>query len=495
MATPEQIIGKINPKLYASNGKELLKKYGSAEKIPVEEVKPRSTVSSENGPSAEHLIRYTSSIEQMEPLYFWVLDFMSDRLGLEVEKLYDNFTSSPGSGHFGEFQQRASIMQQQGTKLLADINTVLRSVMNIIYDLKEFKIRLSHYGGLKSSDKATRDASRLALKQIWMDRVDMQKGAGSINAMTTGQLGFQTLRDAFLAVEDESLKLKGKEIDLNDKVKRILKPRIYEFNMWVRESESELKKRYELERNYLKSQVNSLKIYSRWVKPYLRTSAQLEQKEQGRNAALVKSFNTIYLELTLLAKKAVEPLKEYGMDKKRKIKRKYYKCVLVDFIFRGIPQKFAQRGDYVFGGKTNISFKAYALNEDEINKLQKELEKSDVNELFQLIEGATEESLKKMQEEIDYFLDEKEDEEEKEKKKDTSNPFLAMFGVYNKKEENKKTEKKDVDDKIKPDDWFEANQMRKYAAEQAIRSSYKVFEVYKKIHGMASFDARPPFDN
>jgi len=70
-----------------------------------------------------------------------------------------------------------------------------------------------------------------------------------------------------------------------------------------------------------------------------------------------------------------------------------------------------------------------------------------------------------------------------------------MFGVYNKKEENKKTEKKDVDDKIKPDDWFEANQMRKYAAEQAIRSAYKVFEVYKKVHGMAAFDARPPFDN
>ena len=38
VATIQQIIGKINPKLYAENGKELLKKYGFADNIPAEEV-------------------------------------------------------------------------------------------------------------------------------------------------------------------------------------------------------------------------------------------------------------------------------------------------------------------------------------------------------------------------------------------------------------------------------------------------------------------------
>jgi hypothetical protein len=497
MATPEQIIATINPDLYYSAS-------GDVEEAKIDLKKFKRMIETEGFQLAankakakadsSHLIRYTSSTEQLEPLYFWILDFLTDRFGFSVEKIVDNFTSSPGSGHFGEFQQRASIMQQQGTKLLADINTVLRSVMNIIYDLKEFKIRLAHYEGLKSKDKSKQRAAILALKQIWMDRVDIQRGAGSINAMATGQLGFQLLRDSFLAVKDESLKYQGKELDLNEKVKRVLRSRIYEFNVWVKESESELRKRYELEKNYLRSQVNSLKIYSRWVKPYLRASAQLEQKEYRREPALVKSFNTIYLELTLFAKDKVKIPEEYGMPKSKKLKRDYYKCLLINFIFRGIPQKLAQRGDYVFGGKTEISFKAFALNEDEIRKFQKEIDKSDVNDLFGLIEGATDESLKKIQDEIDYFLDEKEDEMKEKEKRDTSNPFAAMFGLYNKKE-NKKIEKIQEEIIIKPDSWFEANQVRRYAKEQAIRANYKIFEVYKKVHNMASFDARPPFDN
>ena len=71
----------------------------------------------------------------------------------------------------------------------------LRSVLNIIYDLKEFRIRLSHYDDLKTEKK---EAAILALKQIWMDKVDIQKGNSSIKAMALGQAGFQTLIDAFL---------------------------------------------------------------------------------------------------------------------------------------------------------------------------------------------------------------------------------------------------------------------------------------------------------
>ena len=128
--------------------------------------------------------------------------------GLKTEKIIDNFTSSPGSGHFGELGQRATIMQQQGAKILADINAVLRSVLNLIYDLKDFKMRLSQYGGLKSKDKLIRDAAILSLKQIWMDKVDIQKGNSSIKSMALGQAGFITLIDAFLSVADEKKLIK-----------------------------------------------------------------------------------------------------------------------------------------------------------------------------------------------------------------------------------------------------------------------------------------------
>ena len=157
VATIQQIIGKINPRLYAENGKELLKKYGSADKIPAEEVKAK--------PLTQHHLGYESSSETLEPIYFFILDLMSD-VGLDVEKFVDNFSSSPGSGHFSELGQRATVMQQQGSKVLGDINTVLRSVLNLVYDLKEFRIRLQSYDDFRSENKTKSDSARLSLKQI-----------------------------------------------------------------------------------------------------------------------------------------------------------------------------------------------------------------------------------------------------------------------------------------------------------------------------------------
>jgi len=161
---------------------------------------------------SEHKLVYDSPTETLEPIYFFILDLMND-FGLAPEKLVDNFVSSPGSQHFGEMGQRASIMQQQGSKLLADINTVVRSILNLIYDLREFKIRLQSYEDLKNPSK--KEGALLSLKQIWMDKVDMQKGNSGIKAMALGQAGFNTLIDAFLVAKNEK--------DIDDYVKYFLK--------------------------------------------------------------------------------------------------------------------------------------------------------------------------------------------------------------------------------------------------------------------------------
>ena len=447
--------------------------------------KEKGTISSI--PESEHTLIYDSNSETLEPVYFYILDLMND-MGLAPEKLIDNFTSTPGSGHFAELGQRATMMQQQATKILGDVNTVLRSVLNIIYDLKEFRIRLEHYKGLKSQNKDEKDASTLALKQIWMDKVDIVKGNSSIKAMALGQAGFQTLIDAFLVAKDAK---DVDKIDLNERIKRILKPRIQEFNAWVGQSEKELSKRYELEKNYLKSQVNSLKLYSRWAKPYLIAAQELESKVGGREPALVKTFNTILLELTLIGKRKINVKEEAAKGTfpkdftKLKPKRDYYSCILVDFNFRGIPQRVSQQPHYVFGGKAKITFRSYVLNEDELTKFEEELEKSDVNDVLTLIEGTTTESLEQLQEEINFFLEEKEGEEEKAKPKDDSNPFFALIGKYDKKEEKKEERKKPV--MIKPDDFIESEHLRPFAAEGAKETAFNLFDIYKKSHGMPSY--------
>lgn len=506
VATIQQIIGKINPLLYASNGKELLKKYGSSDKIPAEEVTPQAVryfikkggfggiVKIEKGGiEASHTLAYDSTSETLEPIYFFILDLMND-FGLAPEKLIDNFASSPGSGHFAELGQRATIMQQQASKLMGDVNTVLRSVLNIIYDLKEFRIRLQVYDDFRSKDKDKSQGAMLSLKQLWMDKVDITKGNSSIKAMALTQAGFTTLIDAFLVANNEK---EVNNLDLNDRVKRILLPRINEFNLWLQQSESELRKRYELEKTYLRSQVSSLKIYSRWAKPYLRIAQELEAKVGGRNAALVKIFNTLLLELSLLGKTKIDvkaAAAEGNLPKElekesflRTLKRDYYSCILVDFVFRGIPQRVGQQSHYTFGGRTEVSFRAYSLNSDELKKLDEELEKSDMNDMLTLIEGATTESLAQMQDEINFFLEEKE-EKSNESVKDTSNPFLALIGKYDKpekKESKASKEKKPL--VVEKDSWVEKTQIRPFAAEAAAKTAFDLFDIYKKAHGMPSY--------
>jgi len=453
------------------------------------------------GPEATHTLVYDSSSETLEPVYFFILDLMND-LGFAPQKLVDNFSSTPGSGHFSEMGSKATMMQQQAGKIMGDVNTVLRSVLNIVYDLKEFKMRLQSYEGLKSKKKEEQEAAVLSLKQIWMDKVDIAKGNSSIKAMAFGQSGFQTLIDAFLAAKDESLKdSKGNEIDLNDRIKRLLKPRIIEFNIWLSESEKELRKRYELEKDYLKSQVNSLKLYSRWVRPYLTAAQNLEQKEKLREPALVKMFDTIILELTLLGKKKLDIAgeaeggnfpKDFTSQKFLKdIKRNYYTCILVDFVFRGIPQRVGQQSHFAFGGRAEITFKAYALNDDELKKFEEELTKSDTNDVLNLIEGASTESLGQLQKDIDEFLEEKPKEDKKEERKisfkDAFEPFSALFGAYEGKSETKSTKDKPKETIVKPDNWIEENHFRPFVAGAAKDKVFDIFDIYKKSHGMMSF--------
>ena len=443
-------------------------------------------------PAVEHQITYDSSSETLEPVYFWVLNFMNNLFGGKVEKLVDNFSSSPGSGHFAELSQKKTIMQDNVMKTLGAVNQVIKSIINIIYDLKDFEIRLSYYTDAKSNDRNKADAAMLGLKQIWMDNVDIKRGRGSIN-MLAQDLSFITLRDAFMSANSIS---EVKKLDLNERVIRILVPRIEEFLKWKDLSEQELEKRFNIEKNYLKSQINTLQLYSRWVKPYLKAAAQLEMNsDMDKNPALVTAFNTILLQLTLFGKNKFDfeeaILTNALPNGVKKPKRDYYSCVIVDFSFQGIPQKYGQH--YVFGGRAVVNFKAYALSQDEVDALYQELKKADIVDVFKLIEGSTTESLDELKKDIDHFLNKgklEEEAEKAEKEKDV-NPFSALFSFINiKSKEEKEAEKKkgEIDiKKIKKDSYVESI-VRNLAKKQAIETCFNVYDVYKKAHGMASHD-------
>ncbi len=470
-----QLIAKTIPR-YIENTKELIEEYGSISDAPLDKIKPKAEI--------EHKLVYESyaQTETLEPIYYFVLDLMND-FRLNPEKLIDNFSPTPGSTQFVELGERAIRMQQQASQSLGALNAVLKSILNLIYGLKDFNLRMRSYEQLKSPDKKISNGAKLALKQIWMDKVDVSKGNSSIKGLAISQGGaFSTIIDAFLISDTVQDVLK---LDLNDIVKRILVPRIQEFNQWLEESEKVLKTRYEIERNYLKSQVNNLKLYSRWTKPYLLAAQQLEAS-MSKNAALVKTFNRTILELTLFGKSPVKAEDVLPPALKNKSVRDYNTCVLVDFTFNAAP---IQGGRFM--GRVEVSFKGYALNDDEVAKFKQEFEKSDTLDALKLIEGITDESLNKIQQEIDFFLNEKTPEEKAKEEKEASeesNPFLALFGFYNKKPEKKKEEgkKKEITD-IRPDNWMEKEYLRPAAEESTKEITFKLFDLYKKAHGMPSY--------
>lgn len=466
-----EIVAEINPRYRDKTSKD--------------EIKPE--------PIWGNKLIYDSTSETLEPIYFWILEAM-ERFGLKVEKLVDNFVASPGSGYFAELGARATKMQEESMKILGSVNTVVKSIINIIYDLKEYEIRLKHYELAMSKNKDKKEAGILALKQVWMDNVDIKRGRGSINMMTY-DLSFTTLRDAFMkAVSIEDVD----KMDLNDRVKRILKPRIAEFLEWRKRSESELKKRFEIEKTYLKSQVSALQLYSRWAKPYLKTAEDLRMRET-KSPELVKSFNTILLEVTLFGKKKLD-IKDMAYNKELplkysniKLKRDYYACVLIDLNFRGIPRRVTQEGHYALGGKTTVNFAAFTLNEDEIALFNDKLQKSDVAEALKLVQDTTEGSLSQLQEDIDNYLSKKEEQEEKENKDEENiNPFTALLGLDKEQSKQKKSGKDEKDklEEIKKrgieSDSHNESVVRKMAEMQAAETCFSIFNIYKKTHDMAA---------
>ncbi|MFH0711859.1 MAG: hypothetical protein V1889_02005 [archaeon] len=451
---------------------------------------------------SSYKLSFDSQQAQLEPIYYWLLDFVQEK-GWNMMKVIDNFMASPGSGQFSDMNMRATKMQEEGMKILGGLNQVVKSVLNLIYDLKEFELRLAHYDDYNSEDKNKKEEGGLALKQIWLDNVDLKRGRGSIHQMSA-ELGFTTLREAFMMASSvEDLKKMNKDEEgglINDQVMRILIPRVGEFLKWVKYSESELRKRFSIEKNYLRSQVETIKLYSAWMKPYLVAAEQLRQKGFDSNAALVNAFSTSMFELQLFGSQGVKVEDVY--EGKYNAKRGYNRVMIIGLTYRGhVSQRVTQKGDYGFamGGKVDMTFDAYALNDEEVAAARKLLEDDDVAKSMEFSGDIAGDALKTLKEDLDYFLmssEEKEKVKLKEEKKEEKvdiNPFAALFG-WGKKKEKSKDEKKDFVEieNIKNDNFVE-KMMRAKAAESAASWLYLVYDIYKKAHGMASVQG-PGFD-
>jgi hypothetical protein len=394
-------------------------------------------------------IVYDAFGETMEPMYYWMLDFLREQLGYNVEKPADFFAASEASGYFGELGGRRTALEKRAVELLGTTNAVIKSVINLLWDLKTFDIRLKHYDDLKDKDADVRKSAVNALKGIWLNEVDKAKGTAALDVLAT-QLNFVTIRDAFMTVPvwnfyvENADRKKMNEIrekvvkhveamDLPEVVRRILSPRAKEFAEWLYLSEKELRNRRSVEKAYLKAQVNTLKVYTNWARPYLIATQKLipaeykdmmqEHKELGLGPAAIPSpFHAMwfYLELWGTKKSKITDVKPPYYAKELELENegnRPQQVIEVRLAFRGSPAMAATgaRGErgVAYTGKTYAKFNCYVMTSDHLKLLG---EKRD-SEILQFIDIMTTETLEALNEEIKGYLEEKPAEPEAKKRK------------------------------------------------------------------------------
>jgi len=434
-----------------------------------------------NQPMNYHII-YDTFSQTLEPVYFWTLDFLRgdppSGLGLQVEKIEEEFEASAGGGYFGELGARASAMQDRAMGILKQVNGIIKEIVNLIYDLKEYEMRLENYDNInpeKQRNPEERQAAEYSLRSIWMDQVDIKKGMGSINNLTRGDLQFVTLRDAFMQARN----LKDvKKLDLNKRVKVLVEKKLSEYLQWRTYSEKELRKRYSIEKNYLKSQIDSLKLYTKWARPYLRAAQKLGMKEIGEtklpNPDIVAAFNNMQMELSLFAKKEVKPSDAFPEYAKMEFDDKFYACLQVDFKYRTVPQsvRSGQSTHYAHLGTVDIYLTAYTMTEKQIEKIEKE----EVFEDMSLVEHLTDVSLKDLQEDIDKYLGEEEDKKEEKKKKTFPNPLKGISELFKPVKIFKKKAGK-----------YEVKKVLEAANSASKQNCLIAYDVFKKAHRMMTW--------
>lgn len=360
----------------------------------------------------------------LEPTYYWLTDFLED-MGYELNKTHEAISAAVASSFFSDLGAKKTRMEQAAREIMANINTVVKSIVNLIYDLKEFDRRLEIFEDIHSLNKEKKDAGEIAIKSVWMDEVDTKRGIGSINQLSSsGKLEFVTLRDAFLQAKSVS---DVKKMDLNTRVQRIVKSRIIEYEKWRNSYEKDLRQRRKIELAYLKSQVKSLKEYSSWARPYLISAQKLRNSQElGKN--MPEFFDTSKMNIIMKGKKAVngptinQELQLGLFNRKDPFKNMetMYSIIELDFSFSSKPVLIArgEGNNYRHVGAINVIFSGYALTDSENRKIEEE-EMQESLELAKSVEDMTKESLEAIAEDIEKYINEKE-------KKEISNPFKFL---------------------------------------------------------------------
>ena len=379
------------------------------------------------------LENYGSPVEQ---IYYWFLNHLRhDQNYPNFIKLVDTFSASESSSFFGNMSQRIGIQQDKVGGYLRVISELIKQLFQIVRELRMIDEKMAVRKAWNNSETGEKFKSAdVTLKGEFVELVE--GGAKEVNSVygLAREVGYHILPDLFFNTRVYSTK----DIDdivnpmeYNERVKNVLRKKLFNFVNWVEQTNKEFKDRREFELKYMYQHWQTIRTYLVWIKPYLRNIKRMTMKKQHLESVdIISAFETSIIEIEIMAHKP----EDKGTNS----------CLLLNFYYNTKPEmSFHTRDDYqqkgpIHVGKVNVDIRAYGWSDKTIKEFQEYRNEEDL-ELLGLADYKIQSAIEMLGDTFKKYLEEcgdiiKNEKEEKPKKKikqgSMISPFLDIFSGF-----------------------------------------------------------------
>src|SRR3990167_6116462 len=264
-------------------------------------------------PSRRYRLHYEGYNISIEEPYFWTLHYLRYFGGFpRIDKITDVFAAAENSAFFGASQQRLGLQQDKVSQFLATIGKMVRELFQLVREMRILDERMSYYVDSYTNSPSS-ESAEITLKGIWVDLVEQgAKNPASVYGMAR-EVQFTTLPDLFFSThpkkqEDVDLVVERERGQFNRKVREVLKRKLRAFLAWKEHSFEEIKTRRKFTLKFLRQHYEVIRMYTHWVKPYLRNIQRLQlDQSKTETPDLIVAFETSMIEVELLARKQTGP--------------------------------------------------------------------------------------------------------------------------------------------------------------------------------------------
>tara|TARA_Y100000310_G_C20703745_1_gene832634 strand:+ start:13902 stop:15335 length:1434 start_codon:yes stop_codon:yes gene_type:complete len=462
-----------------------VKKDGSADIEESEETRGTFIKTGFPDPLRRYRLHYEGYNISIEEPYFWMLHYLKYYGGFPtITKITDVFTASEHSSFFGSSQQRLGLQQDKVSQFMATIGKMVRELFQLVRELRILDERMSYYAD-SLTDSPSSESAEITLKGIWVDMVEQgAKNPASVYGMSR-EVQFTTLPDLFFGThpkkqEDVDTVVARERGQFNRKVKEVLMRKLRAFLAWKEHSYEEMKNRRVFTLKYLRQHFESIRMYTNWVKPYLKQIQRLQfDTSKNESADLVSAFEGSLIEVEILAQKP-------GAGNLKS-------CILINYLFRTRPEmnytQEYQRGP-IHLGRVEIDLRAYAWDDEQIQNYVKMKQTEDL-QLLGLVDGSVKAALDSLGDELMRYLEEAGESMivKEEREKEGKNPYKGLFGSFDKLFADFKSKKPKKSRVKKPSGTaiMRLSMDKKKVAGDTKGTMWQIYHHFKKQHAMLSW--------